>query len=618
MKLLKFRIQYYKSIKDSGWCWLASDLTMLAGKNESGKSAILEALRDFDTNVGEIPGSAFPLDESGEPTIELCFEIDKSTLDEIAKEANITIDKPTRELIAKDNLTILKDADGRYDLEQKISEALDKQRNEANQQHINKIQSIVEKLKKIEQLSNIAEPKLDGNIEEIQQTAAQFIAQANPQLSAITDETKRQEVSESLTAIKEEWESLQKESPSNKFLDEATTYIPNFIFFSDFLDILPFELPLSEAKNHKTVQDFAKVAALDLDKVIKTDDIQRRKIILNKHSATITGDFMDYWGQNEIELVADSNGENLVLGVKEAGKTMIFKAEQRSKGFQWFLSFYLRLNAEKDETNIILIDEPGLYLHAKAQKDVLKILEDVSTETQVIFSTHSPYLIDPDRLDRVRLILKDDDGTRIENKIHKGADNETLTPIITAIGLDLTRSFSVAGKQNVLLEGISDYYFLQALKECVPKSKVHQANLTPCTGAQKVPQMASFLIGLDLEFLAVLDNDNEGKRIAKELFEKLSLEDTKIIPVSDKDGYSVEDLFSHDDFNSFILDDVKNEDATIPNSKFLKDKKLDKVLLAKKFFEEVKKNKAGVSLSSETINAFKELFEKISAGFGSP
>jgi len=619
MKLIKFRIQSYKSIKDSEWCWLASDLTTLAGKNESGKSAILEALRDFDTNIEEIPGGAFPLDESGEPAIELCFEVDKATLDEIAKEINITVDKTARDLIAKDGLTILKYADGSYNLEQKISEALDgsldRQSNEINQQHIKKIQSIIEELKKVEQLSSIAEPKLDGTIEEIQQSASQFVAQVNLQLPAIPDEAKRQEVSESLTTIKAEWESLQRESPSNKFLNEATAYIPNFIFFSDFLDILPFELPLAEAKNHKTVQNFAKVANLDLDKVIKTTDVQRRKIILNKHSATITGDFMDYWGQNEIELVADSNGENLVLGVKETGKTMIFKAEQRSKGFQWFLSFYLRLNAEKDETNIILIDEPGLYLHAKAQKDVLKVLEEISTETQVIFSTHSPYLIDADRLDRVRLILKDDNGTRIENKIHKGADSETLTPIITAIGLDLARSFSIAAKQNVLLEGISDYYFLQALKEYVPKSKMRQANLIPCVGAPKVPQMASFLIGLDLEFLAILDNDNEGKRIAKELSEKLSLDNTKIISVSNKDGYSIEDLFSHTDFNSFVLDDVKNGDVTVLNSKFLKDKKLDKVLLAKKFLEQVKKDKTRINLSDETFSAFKELFEKISAGF---
>ncbi|MCD5401090.1 AAA family ATPase, partial [candidate division NPL-UPA2 bacterium] len=282
-------------------------------------------------------------------------------------------------------------------------------------------------------------------------------------------------------------------------------------------------------------------------------------------------------------------------------------------GFQWFLSFYLRLNAERDETNIILIDEPGLYLHAKAQGDVLKVLGKISKESQVIFSTHSPYLIDAKRLDRVRLILKDDkNGTRIENKIHKGADIETLTPIITAIGLDISHDFSIAGKRNILLEGISDYYFLQALKKY---TKTDEVNLIPCVGAQKIPQLVSLLIGWNLEFLAVLDNDNKGKRIAKELAEKLAVENKKIIFVSDQDGYSIEDLFTHEDFNNFVLNETKNVDKSVPNSKFLKDKKLDKVLLAKKFFESVESGKSKIKLSQETINAFKQLFEKVASGF---
>ena len=142
---------------------------------------------------------------------------------------------------------------------------------------------------------------------------------------------------------------------------------------------------------------------------------------------------------------------------------------------------------------MILIDEPGLYLHSKAQKDVLKVFEILSDESQVIISTHSPYLIDAQRLDRVRLILKDDQtGTRIENKIHKDADTETLTPIMTAIGLDLSSDFSIAGKKNVLLEGISDYYFMQALRE---QTKGNKANFIPCVGATKIPQLASLLIG---------------------------------------------------------------------------------------------------------------------------
>ena len=612
MKLIKFRITKYKSIKDSGYCWLASDLTILAGKNESGKTAILEALRDFDTDVEKIPDDALPLDESGQPVIELCFEINKPTLDEIAKEIKITIDKPTYNLIDSKGLMILKNHNGSYDLEKGVAEALDKQKNETDQQHIQKIQTIVKKLREIEQLSNIVEPKFEGGVETIQQAATQFVTQATDQIASIPEEVKKEKSSEMLAIITTEANALQKGRPSSKFLEEVVLYIPNFIFFSDFLDILPFELPLSEAKEHKVVKDFAKVAGLDLDKVIQAGtNTQLRRNILSRHSATISGDFMDYWGQDKLDLIAEPDGDKLRLGVKESGKTMLFKPEQRSKGFQWFLSFYLRLNAEKDETNIILIDEPGLYLHAKAQKDVLKVLKKISKEGQVIFSTHSPYLIDARRLDRIRLILKEDNGTRIENKIHKGADNETLTPIITAIGLDLTQQFSITGKRNVLLEGISDYYFLRALKEYLPESEADQVNLIPCVGASKIPQIASLLIGWDLEFLTVLDNDREGKRIARELSEKLSIDESKIIFVSNRDDFSIEDLFSHDDFNTFVLEDIKNSRQDLLNSKFLKEKKLDKVLLAKKFFEQIERDKSQTSLSQDTIGVFKVLFDKI-------
>jgi predicted ATP-dependent endonuclease of OLD family len=616
MKLIKFRTQNYKSIKDSGYCWLASDLTTLAGKNESGKSAILESLRDFDTNIEVIPDSALPLDDSGEPIIELCFEVEKTDLDEISKETDISLGKELRDLIGKNGLTILKYKDGSYNFSTQINELLNKQTQESNQQCFKKIKQFIEKIKKIEQLSGIADPQINENVENSQQTINLFVTQANPLVATIPDDVKKQQATENVTALVAEIKNLQQENTANKFLDEIKQYIPNFVFFSDFKDILPFELPLAEAKQNKTIQDFAKVANLDLDKVIQATDTQRRRNILSKHSATISGDFMGYWGQNKLDLIAEPDGDKLRLGVKEAGKTILFKPEQRSKGFQWFLSFFLRLNAEKDEINVILIDEPGLYLHAKAQKDVLKVLEEVSKEAQVIFSTHSPYLIDSERLDRIRLILKDEDGTKIENKIHKGADKETLTPIITTIGLDLSQEFSIAGKKNVVLEGISDYYYFQALKDFLPKTtKGIDANFIPCCGASKIPQIISLLIGWDLEFVSALDNDTEGKKIAKELKEKLQIDEEKVILISEQDYFSIEDLFTHDDFNSFVIDEPKNNDKSTSNSKFVKDQKIDKVLLAKKFLDQVKKDKSKVKLSQVTTDNFKTIFEKIGTCF---
>jgi len=139
--------------------------------------------------------------------------------------------------------------------------------------------------------------------------------------------------------------------------------------------------------------------------------------------------------------------------------------------------------------------------------------------------------------------------------------------------------------------------------------------LIPRVGAQKTPQLISLLIGWDLEFLAVLDNDTEGKTIAKELSIKLLVEGKKIIFIAEKDGFSIEDLFTQEDFNHFVLNENKNDDTNLLNSKFIKNKKYDKVLLSKKFFEKVEENQTEIKLSQDTINAFKQVFNKISNGF---
>ncbi len=145
------------------------------------------------------------------------------------------------------------------------------------------------------------------------------------------------------------------------------------------------------------------------------------------------------------------------------------------------------------------------------------------------------------------------------------------------------------------------------------------ATLIPCVGAKKIPQIVSLLIGWGLEFVAVLDNDKEGMDVKKTLSDKLMIEHEKIIFVSEKNGHSMEDLFSHDDFNDFVVADVKNDDKSLLNSKFVKRKKLDKVLLAKKFLESVENNDGMKDkLSPETINAFEKLLTDISNGFTHP
>lgn len=617
MRLIKFRVRNYKSIKDSGWCHLASGITILAGKNESGKSATLEALQSFNLNE-PVPEDATPiLVDIKKPEVEMCFDIKAETLDEIAEESNATISQEMRKYILENGVTIIKHQDGFYKLEScledKISTLLNKERVAI---HCEIVEEIVGDLSQIPKLSKVVKPNMDSEaVEIIQERVTQYINRAESEIPLIPEAIVQQLANREIERLKQENETLTEKPYRSEFLDKLIRHMPNILFFRES-HILPFEVSFEEAKNHPAVQDFVKVSDLDLDEVIATrSNSQRLRNMLSEKSAEISGDFMGYWEQSKLDLVVEPGEANLRFGVKESESSLLFKPEQRSKGFQWFLSFYLRLGAEKDGEKIILIDEPGLYLHAKAQRDVLKVLEKISEESQVIFSTHSPYLIDAQHLDRIRLVLKNNkSGTQIENKIHKNTDSETLTPIITAIGLELSNDFSIAGRKNVLLEGISDYYYLRALSHYT-NVETNDWSFIPCAGASTTSKIASLLIGWDLEFLAVLDNDKAGKKVISEFENKLIPREKHIVFISNDRNSSIEDLFTYDDFNNFVLDEEINEDKKIKNSKFVKINR-DKVLLSKNFFEKVKKEQQGISLSENTVNNFKQVFEKIEAIFG--
>lgn len=95
--------------------------------------------------------------------------------------------------------------------------------------------------------------------------------------------------------------------------------------------------------------------------------------------------------------------------------------DQRSTGFRWFFSFLAAFSEFEHSSNpvIILLDEPGLGLHARAQKDFLRFIEErLSVRCQVAYSTHSPFMIQPDHLERARLV--EDKGRESGSRIPIG------------------------------------------------------------------------------------------------------------------------------------------------------------------------------------------------------
>jgi len=618
MKLKKFRIQNYKSIINSGFCYLASDLTILAGKNESGKTAVLEAIRDFSPSILKIPQTARPIHESEDTRIELYFSLSDDERKKIIKKIQFP-DSDTEKLL-KPEIGLWKDIDGNYEFTEEIDNPYVEYVDKYNKYKIDQISAASKKiLSFFEKIDiEIQPPDYNNNIRDYLKDIEEFILDVERNLSEFNiSQDDKKEVTTSLNSIKAYQKEVKTYDNYFKLVEELKSQIPNVILFSDFVDLLPHSVLFTEASNKQTVKNFATISGLDLSRVIDSKlDSHQRMNLLKRSSAKISGDFKEYWEQDELKLNISSDGQKLVFTVEEKGKEDCFKPEHRSKGFQWFLSFYLRLKAEKGKTNVILIDEPGLYVHAKAQRDILHVLESLSNDMQIIFSTHSPYLIDNERMDRIRLVKKTSDGTTIENKIHKNADKDTLTPIVTAIGLDLSNSFSVVGDNNIILEGFSDYYYLSGMRKKLARDGLSDKHFIPCVGATKIPMMVSLIMGWGLNFIALLDNDSEGIRVGDDLKNKYHVDSEKVLNVSSRSNTRIEDLFSTDDFHKHIINGSIKPDAPnkLSNSDYLSKNKMDKVLLAKQFFEKIN-NDEKLELSKETITNFSDLFKKIEAAF---
>lgn len=610
MRPVKFRITNYKSIIDTGegGCWLASDITTLAGKNESGKTAILEALRDFSPDV-ELTDSIYPLNGNETCEITFWFGIDEKKLNEIFTHFK----HPKLELIKKhileNFLLVTKTSDflfGYYDFDKFINQLLD----EYDAKLFDKIRELV--LASLPGVRNIV--NIDVDESKISASNCEdFIIYFRELTKIIDEQLKSTPIAEEHKSVITSFKEISSKFDSTRYYYEFNKIImnnlPKIIFYSSFDGMLPFEIDIKKATENQSVKDYCTVSGLSIKKLEKESDKQRKINYLATKSASISGDFKEYWRQDNIDIITSLDGQNLIFGIKQLGTTEMFKPEQRSKGFQWFLSFYLRLKAEGGDNSIILIDEPGLYLHAKAQSDVLDVLKNIAKKSKIIMSTHSPYLIEPDRLDRVWLVIKNINGTIISKwqnaheYLDKNAFKETVTPLITAIGIDISKGLQCIGSCNVVVEGITEYYYLNAMKQIL--NNKNELCIFPCTGAPSMRHIASMMIAWNANVYYLFDNDKAGRDAYSELLSELHIEKNRLIFVSKDQEHAIEDIFTTNDFNKYIS--VENPtDGTKRNSKAIVGGRHEKSLLAKRFYEKSLTDK--LEFEKESIENFKDLF----------
>ena len=152
------------------------------------------------------------------------------------------------------------------------------------------------------------------------------------------------------------------------------------------------------------------------------------------------------WRQEPtLEIKLRVNGKTMHIDFSDA-TTVYDTPKSRSLGFLWYLSFYINFLAATNEakTNefIFLLDEPGLHLHPAGQKDLTTLLEDLAQKNQLIYTTHSPFMINRSNPQRVRLVTKDQKGTQVDSEAYR----ENWKPLRQSIGLTVGDLFFFSDK----------------------------------------------------------------------------------------------------------------------------------------------------------------------------
>jgi predicted ATP-dependent endonuclease of OLD family len=311
------------------------------------------------------------------------------------------------------------------------------------------------------------------------------------------------------------------------------------------------------------------LAGTDLEQ-LGHENYELRKGELEAVQIDLTNQVFEYWKQNpylevlidvDKETVTQANNATAVaryldirLRDKRTGYSNNFS--QRSSGFQWFFSFLAAFSEfEGKESTIVLLDEPALTLHGKAQGDFLRFInERLAPSSPVVYTTHSPFMVEAHRLERVRIV--EDHGPpqgAIATDEVFAADPDSIFPLQAALGYDIAQNLFV-GPHNLVVEGTSDYIYLTVMSEaCMASGRDgldDRWRTLPAGGATNIPTFVS-LIGPHLDITVLADSDTKGMQRVTNMIERKLLADHRLIMASiatDSNHADIEDLFSEGDY----------------------------------------------------------------------
>lgn len=541
MKVKSIKIENFKSFAEEDNRIDLDSINTIVGKNESGKSNLIEAIGKL--NLTGINDSDYFKNNNKNATGKLLISLvlipykteekiytsNKDTIITIKEQFDIEVEGGITEIIANDKIF------------QKNREQVNVLKKEVYLGDENKRKQFTQLIEMI----NKAESKIFINYTHFTNL-----------ISILENNSKHEELT--------------------KYLKECINYLTNiYLLFPKFIRLDDIELKTKYTRKYLEDRTQSKQMLLYLLEVIgmnleklksyweftKYDDKINFEEDMNTEISKIMKGFNKFYKQEDIKFEVKFDVDSLNFAIKTNRKFL--NLSERSNGLRWYLNLYIQLLAKTKrndvENYVVLLDEPGVYLHVNAQKKILELFEDFTlNNNQIIYTTQLPTMIYQNDLYRIRTIIKDEVGnSNISNKYyslpHKmGSKNETITPILTAIGMNMGYSFTGMDieKINIITEGISDYNYIRAF--LIQKEYKKEYNIIPSSSVSNIHNIVSILIGWGYNYKIILDQDKAGREQYKVLINKL-LVDINDIRFADgsntinKNNYTIEDLFSEDD-----------------------------------------------------------------------
>ena len=611
MLLKSFTIRDFQSIRDSNVVE-AGDITCLVGKNEAGKTALLRALyrlspinaHDDRFNVtDDYPRSRVTEYERDVRTgrrahaivTQAVFTLEPDELTPIEQRFGTGV-IPSREI------TLTRGYDNKTGFELVVDERIAGETILRTADLADSVQQQGLTWRSLEELAAILERRADTPPEGFESIRATGTPFTDPQggATAVAARPTAQD-SDTLRSTQADLRSMTAPGLATHIWHAyLAKHVPMFLYFDEYYQIRGCEnieaLQRRMANGRLLPSDhpligLIELAGLELGELVNPERTQDLKNRLQGAGNYLSGQILKYWSQNKhLRLSFDvrparagdpegmRTGTNIWAEVVDQRHYVNTPLAARSRGFVWFFSFlawYSRMRTSEQRRVILLMDEPGLSLHARAQGDLLRYFEqELRDGHQLLYSTHSPFMIDSTHFERVRIVqdktvdadeppATEQEGTKVTVDV-LDADPDSLFPLRGALGQEIYDSLFV-GSNILVVEGTSDVLFIQAMSSILAANGRTELSplwtITPIGGADRLPTFVALMgVGRVPRVATLIDLPGTKSRVFEDLQTRQLLARSRTLTFGQFTGKpeaGVEDMFEPD----FYLDLVNREYA---------------------------------------------------------